>query len=329
MRSKVDLFIKNCLPCILHSVPRSIHNRTLHSIPKAPVPFDTIHIDHLGPLPSINSKRKHLLVIIDAFTKFVKLYPVNSTSTKEVNCSLEKYFEYYSRPRRIISDRGTCFTSFEFKEFLECRNIDHIKVATAAPQANGQVERVNRVLTPMLGKLSEPLNQADWYKLLNRVEFAINNSVQCSTGKTPSSLLFGCEQRGPVVDELTEYLEEKFDQEKPRCLDTVRDEALENIRQSQVRNETVYGLRHKAPTLYKVDDFVAIRNVDVTSGHCKKFAPKYRGPYRVNRVFPNDRYEITDIDDCQLTQLPYKGILEAARLKPWLQVCNKTIGMCV
>jgi len=67
-------------------------------------------------LPCINSKRKHLLVVIDSFTKFVKLFPVNSTSTREVIASLNKYF--------------------------------------------GQVERVNRVLTPMLGKLSNPINQA-------------------------------------------------------------------------------------------------------------------------------------------------------------------------
>lgn len=54
MRSKVEKFIRNCLPCILHSVPKTIHNRTLHSIPKPSVPFHTLHIDHLGPLPSIN-----------------------------------------------------------------------------------------------------------------------------------------------------------------------------------------------------------------------------------------------------------------------------------
>jgi len=97
LKSKVESFIRNCLPCILHSVPKRVHDRTLHSIPKVPIPFDTIHIDHLGLLPCINSKRKHLLVTIDAFTKFVKLYAVNSTSTKEVNASLSKYFEYYSR----------------------------------------------------------------------------------------------------------------------------------------------------------------------------------------------------------------------------------------
>ncbi|XP_067617098.1 uncharacterized protein [Eurosta solidaginis] len=36
--------------------------------------------------------------MIDAFTKFVKLDPTNSTSTKEVTAALDKYFSYYSRP---------------------------------------------------------------------------------------------------------------------------------------------------------------------------------------------------------------------------------------
>jgi len=103
----------------------------------------------------------------------VKLIPVNSTSTREVIASLSKYFKFHSRPRRNISDKGSCFTSLEFSELLAERNIGHIKVATCAPQANGQVERVNRVLKPMLGKLSNPTNQDDWYKLIFFLYYSI------------------------------------------------------------------------------------------------------------------------------------------------------------
>lgn len=46
-------------------------------------------------------------------------------------------------------------------------------------------------------------------------------------------MLIGCEQRC----QLTEYLEEKFSQEKPPYLDMVRDEANENMRQSLARND--------------------------------------------------------------------------------------------
>lgn len=328
MRPKVDRFVQNCLSCIMHSIPKRAGERKLHSIPKVPLPFDTVHIDHLGPLPSINSKRKYFLVVVDAFTKFTKLYATNTTSTKEVCASLEKYFDYYSRPRRIISDRGTCFTSFEFSKFLLDRSVEHIKVATASPQANGQVERVNRVLNPMLAKLSEPVNHADWVGTIPRIEYALNNSVHSSTEKAPSVLLFGTLQRGRVVDDLTEYLQGKEVPETAVDLPALRQRAESRIIESQARNERLNEARGPNPRVYAVGEYVVIRNVDTSSGANRKLIPKYRGPYRVKRVFPNDRYEVTDVENCQLTQIPYRGILESARLKPWIQVKERTIAAC-
>lgn len=130
------------------------------------------------------------MVIVDAFTKYVKLNAVNSTSTKKVNAALEKYTNYYSRPCRIITDRGSCFTSAEFAHFLQNQSIEHVKVATASPQANGQVERVNRVLTSMLGKLSKPMDHSNWVSTLLLVEHALNNSIHSTTKQMPSKLLF-------------------------------------------------------------------------------------------------------------------------------------------
>lgn len=131
MKEKIDKYKKNCLKCLMYSAPNA---RALHCIPKESKLLHTIHLDHLGHLPSLQSKRKHILAIIDAFTKFVRLYPVLTTSTKEVNAALLKYFDYYSRPVRCMTDRGSCFAS---KEFEGEKNIDHVKVAVHSPQPNG------------------------------------------------------------------------------------------------------------------------------------------------------------------------------------------------
>lgn len=48
----------------------STNKRNMISILKLPMPFYTVHID-LGSLPSLLSKNRRLLVIVDAFTKFV------------------------------------------------------------------------------------------------------------------------------------------------------------------------------------------------------------------------------------------------------------------
>lgn len=77
----------------MYAAPARTAERNFYSIPKKPIPFDTLHLDHFGPLPSLISKRKYLLVVVDAFTKYVKLYPVNSTSTKEVIAAMNRYFE--------------------------------------------------------------------------------------------------------------------------------------------------------------------------------------------------------------------------------------------
>lgn len=153
MRTKVKEHIANCLKCIAYSPPSGKVEGILHSIPKGNVPLDTLHIDHLGPIDKECHVKKYVFLVVDAFSKYVKLYATKSTASKEVIKSLKDYFANYSKPRVIISDRGSSFTSQEFESFVRERDIKHILIATGSPQSNGQVERVNRVLIPMLSKL--------------------------------------------------------------------------------------------------------------------------------------------------------------------------------
>jgi hypothetical protein len=180
----------------------------LHNIPKDDVPFSTIHIDHFYPLPKTQQRFQYIFKVIDAFTKCIKLYPCRSTDAKEVIKHLSHYFQDYSRPLRIISDRGSAFRSDAFKEFVSENNVQHVLSATGTPLANGQIERSNRDLTPMFSKtVSEPNK---WDHALAAVEFAINNTVNRSTKETPSKLLFGINQRRPIEDTLRDYLESEL-----------------------------------------------------------------------------------------------------------------------
>lgn len=314
IRKKVKSHIRNCLKCVQFSPNSGKNEGELHSIPKGKLPFDTIHIDHLGPLSTTTNKFKHIFVIVDGFTKFVKMYPVRTTSSKETIKCLELYFKSYSRPIRIISDRGTSFTSEEFANFVDDHNITHIKIATASPQSNGQVERFNRLIIPLLAKIS---NEAEWHKKLNEAEFAINNSKNRSINNSPSMLLFGVNQRGPIVDSIRDSLLQ-LDQTE-RDLLTLRENAAISIDKSQESNKAAYDASHKTPHHYKENDLVMVSNYDCTPGVNKKLLPKYRGPYRVSVVLPNDRYILTDVENWQVTQRPYKGTHAPAQMRPWVQ----------
>jgi len=56
------------------------------------------------------------LAVGDGFSKFVWLYPTKSTGTEEVLEKLEKQAAVFGNPRRIVTDRGTAFTSGIFNE---------------------------------------------------------------------------------------------------------------------------------------------------------------------------------------------------------------------
>ncbi|KOC60373.1 Pro-Pol polyprotein [Habropoda laboriosa] len=124
MRRKVREYISNYLKCIEFASISGKQEGYLHSIYKGDLPFKTIHIDHYGPLKKCGKGYKFILAIIDGFTKFVRLYPCKTTKSEEVIRHLTDYFRAYSKPRQVISDCGTSFTSSSFKEILRNNSIE-------------------------------------------------------------------------------------------------------------------------------------------------------------------------------------------------------------
>nr|XP_012225735.1 PREDICTED: uncharacterized protein LOC105674166 [Linepithema humile] len=288
LREKVKEHIANCLRCIEFSPISGKAEGFLHNVPKEKLPFMTIHIDHLGPLEKTAKNYRHILIIIDAFTKFTRTYPCKSTTTDESIKCLRDYFRAYSKPKRLISDR------------------------VSTPRANGQVERFNRTIAPMLAKLSE--TPSKWDRVLNDVEYSLNNTVCRATGKTPSQLLFGVDQKGKANDSLREILNPDVN----RDLEEIRNHASANIEALQLQNEKRYNLRRKAAREYKVGDYIEIRNIETTPGINKKLLPKFKGPYIVKAVLDHDRYVVSDIDGFHLTQRPYTSIVAPDQMRPYI-----------
>lgn len=124
------------------------------------------------------------------------------------------YFEYYSHPLRIVSHRGSSFTSREFRDFMKQQNIQHHEIATTSPRSNGPVETINRTILPMIAKLTDGRNTR-WSNLLTTAEFTINNVISKATSECPSMLLFGVRQRGAVIHDLRDSLDSRANQCAP------------------------------------------------------------------------------------------------------------------
>ena len=284
----------------------------LHTIPKNKLPFRTVHVDHVGPLEKTVKGFKYLFVIIDASTKFIKIYHCKTTASDECIKHLQAYFRSYSKSKRIISDRDSAFTSMNFKEFIKDSLIEHILVAVGTPRANGQVERYNEIIMPIISKLCKSLNK--WDQVTDEVEFSLNNTVCKTARETPSRFLFGGEQKGKMNDCVREILEERMVYE--RDLSEMRENASKKIEKNQMMNKQNYDKKRKGVHPYEVDDYVMIRNIDTTPGVSKKLIPKFKGPYQITKILDKDRYIVKDVDNFQVTQRQYEGVIAPDNMKP-------------
>ncbi|KAF8790757.1 Retrovirus-related Pol polyprotein like [Argiope bruennichi] len=137
-----------------------------NSISPGSQPFEVIHMDFLGPFETSTTRNKKLLVFVDNMTKFVRLRPCSSSSTKSVLKYLDEFTNDFGCPRRFVTDRGSCFSSSLFEDYCKHFAIKHTLNSNQRPQANGQVERINRIHIPMISSSFQTESHKDWDKIL-------------------------------------------------------------------------------------------------------------------------------------------------------------------
>ncbi|XP_055918925.1 uncharacterized protein K02A2.6-like [Eupeodes corollae] len=129
----IEKMVRSCLACGIHNAnpPKAAINQW----PEATEPWERIHADFAGPFLN-----RQFLVIVDAKTKWVEIYPMNSIVAKS---TIEKFYETFARfglPRTLVTDNGTTFTGSEFQSFIKKNGIKHITSPPGHPQSNGLAE---------------------------------------------------------------------------------------------------------------------------------------------------------------------------------------------
>lgn len=155
------------------------------------------------------------------------LFGTRATGAAEVIDKLNKVAAIFGNPKRIISDRGTAFTSNEFREYCREENIEHGLNTVGVPRANGQVERINRSLISIT-KLALPKPE-EWYKYLDCTQQYLNTVPNRSTGKAPCQLMLGIHMRLKNNPEVKELIEREWEAMFCEDRDELREQARECI----------------------------------------------------------------------------------------------------
>ncbi|KAM8701956.1 hypothetical protein ACLKA7_001300 [Drosophila subpalustris] len=319
MRNYVKSYIKSCVGCALNKQPGGRQQGQYHYDDMKPIPFSTIHIDHLGPFPRSSKRNEHIFAIVDAFTKFTIIRAVKSTATKHVIEVLREVTSYLGMPARIISDRGTAFTSKEYEKFCRENNVKRILNAVRTPRANGHVERTNRIILSMLLPMTD--NEKRWDEKLRDIQWSINTMVNKTTKCSPFRLLYGYEPRDVLQNTLVNALQDKeADMMTDPELQKLREDAAARINDQRAEAKKRYDAKHSKPTIYKTDDLVLVENEPYSTGTSRKLEPHYKGPFLVRKVLPHDRYLIEDIPHAQRTQRHYKSVYASDKMKPWCKI---------
>jgi hypothetical protein len=144
-------------------------------------------MDFIVGLPRTRADYDSIWVVVDRLTKSAHFIPVKTNYSSAVLAEL-----YMSRivclhgvPKKIVSDRGTQFTSHFWQQLHEALGT-HLKT-----------ERTNQILEDVL-RACALQDQSGWDKRLPYAEFSYNNSYQASLKMSPFQALYGRSCRTPL-----------------------------------------------------------------------------------------------------------------------------------
>lgn len=319
MRNFVKKYVGSCLECAYSKASGGKKPGTLHPIPKVDIPFDTVHADHVGPFVRSARGNMYILALIDAFTRYIYLKPVRNTKTTTSIKVFQEYFGLFGVPRRVITDRGTSFTSESFNKFIVEKNIKHVLNAVSTPRANGQVERYNRTLIDALTTKCVGSLETKWDEHLPDVQWGMNNTINKGINRTPSEALFGIRPSGSsdckIVSELSNDLSGSSDSQD---LSQIRVEINSHVNSYQESQKRAYDAKHCPAPKYKVGDLVRVERQVPATGNSKKLVPRFQGPYRITKVYDFDRYQIEDTPLTRKSNRPYSTVVASDKIKAWL-----------
>ena len=167
-----------------------------------------------GPFPTAVRQLKSLVVGIDYFTKWVEAEALATIIEKSIWSFVWRNIIYkYEIPRVFVSNNGKQFDNNAFKNFCSELSIKNHYSSPAHPQANGQVEVINRSLLKIIKTRLEGV-KGIWPDELPKVLWAYWTTARTPTREMPFWLAYEADAVILVEVGLTSYRVENYSEDK-------------------------------------------------------------------------------------------------------------------
>ncbi|XP_035816157.1 uncharacterized protein, partial [Zea mays] len=246
--------------------------------------WEEISMDFIVGLPRTRDGYDSIWVIVDRLTKVAHFIPVKTTysGAQLAELYMSRIVCLHGVPKKIVSDRGTQFTSRFWKRLHESMDTKLNFSSAYHPQTDGQTERTNQVLEDML-RVCALKHGRSWDKSLPYAEFSYNNSYQASLKMAPFEALYGRKCRTPLYWNQTgesQVFGPEILQEAEKQVQIIR----ENLKTAQSRQKS-YADNRRRELMIEVGDFVYLK-VSPMRGMKRfkvkgKLSPRYIGPFKI------------------------------------------------
>ena len=267
-------WIKTCKTCLEFNVNNQ-RKKTNMKKTWTSRPFQVLSID---PVPRDITTRgnKYLLVIIDNFSKLVKLVPIKNRETATIIQAIkDNWIRYYVRPECICTDHDSSFASAEWRNFAAEYGFKHRPAAPKHQNSTGGVEPNWRSIKTIMAKIINGRKDVEWDSITQITEDTFNQRRHSTTKLPPHEAAFGnqaTDAMNPVQS-------------------LVRKMAMNNEIYAQLTKEDNKEENKLHP--FKVGDIIRFRN---TSDQARKdFNRRNLGPYRISALQGTELANIQEI----------------------------------
>ena len=232
--------VDRCIACQAVSRTSPPEPMTVTEMPKGP--WDTIHVDFYGPLPT----GEYILVAIDRYSRYHEVEVVRSIKASTVIPRLDQIFARHGIPTTIKSDNGPFFNGTEYKRYLEVLGIKALYSTPKWPQGNEEAERFMQPLGKALK--TARVEHRPWQQELNRFLLQYRTAPHSSTQVPPAELLFNRTVKGklPVLA-------------KRKVLNRHKTAKMNDMTKQQYDKQYVNANRNVKKSSLKIGDYVLVQ----------------------------------------------------------------------
>jgi hypothetical protein len=313
-RDDIAAYCKSCVACQLWNAPHSPAAEGLSRPTQPPRPGHTLYLDFYGPF---GDKRRHIVNIVDAFTRYIHLIAADATTAAEALRALERVRLTRGgvAPLALRVDSAKALIGRQLNDYTDKHGTKLLPSPPYAHHTLGMAEGKHKVLADMAKALwgrsaQEHLSiQAD----LDHLALLMNTAHNREIGMSPYYAQFGQHARTPLSD--SSDFADIFDSQYQDAHDFTNH--LAAVHELTTAASSVSKIADAASRdAYRTPTRTFARGdlVSLWFPASSKWEQCYRGPYRIASCINESWYNVSRLVDSDYVTTTQVSV---ARLRPF------------